>query len=549
MKKPDMSKMTLREKVGQTLLVRMSDLLLKADTGYDELRDPSEAKKLLDENQFGGIWAHGNIDVNAMSRRYNGYFQFTSDSMAGWIEENTKDMALPPICANDAFGKFAYSDLSEVIDGLIVGAANSEEYAYALGKSFAEEHKAAGLNWIWSPNVDLVSRYTAEVIRPFSNLQDQQIAMATAFIKGMQSVGFAATAKHFPGPDGKETRDSHIVPTFNRLTMEEWEKGQGAVFQAAIDCGVCAIMSSAGAFPAMDDTKVGERYMPVGLSEKALIGKVKGDMGFDGVIITDDVNMGGFTSFYGADELYGRFLAAGNDMLLGVSIDAVDKVMRCIEKGIVTEERINDACRRVLELKEKVGLFDEDYSRRYGNLEELKAKTTALTAEIARDGITLLRDNIGLLPMKKKINHVTVFTFTHDESVYGAMKAMKQAFCERGAEVTLKKRPESFQEIEEAVEKSDLIIYAGYIAFHAPKGAPSFYGDEFWSLRYAFTAGKEKSIGVSLGYPYIHYYFMDDAEVFVNLYRPHEAILKAFVAAVYGESEFKGVPPLDMNIM
>ncbi|MBO5929722.1 MAG: glycoside hydrolase family 3 protein [Clostridia bacterium] len=548
MKKPDMSTMTLREKVAQTLLVRMSDLLLKADTAYDELRDPSEAKKILDENQFGGIWAHGNIDVNGMSKRYDGYFNFTSESMVKWIEDNTKDMKIPPICANDAFGKISYSDLSEVIDGLIVGAANSEEYAYELGKCFAEEHKATGLNWIWSPNVDILNRFAAGVVRPFTNFKDQQIALSTAFIKGMQSVGFAATAKHFPGPDAKETRDSHIVPTNNSTPLDEWEKEQGAIFQAAIDCGVCAIMVGARTYPAMDDTKIGEHYMPIGLSEKALLGKLKGEMGFEGVIITDDVNMGGFTSVYGADELYGRFLAAGNDMLLGVSVDAVDKVMNCIEKGIVTEERINDACRRVLEMKEKVGLFDDDYSRKYGNLEELKARTAELTAKIARDGITLLRDNIGLLPMKKKINHVTIFTYTHADHVYGTMEAMKQAFNERGAEVTLKKRPESYQEIEEAAEKSDLIIYAGYIAFHEPKGAPSFYGDEFWALRYAFTAGKEKSIGISLGYPYIHYYFMDDAEVFVNLYRPHEAVLKAFVAAVYGESEFKGVAPLNMNM-
>ena len=67
MKKPDISKMTLREKAAQTLLVRQSDLLLRADKAYDELRDPSEAKEILDRNQFGGIWTHGNGDVNSMS--------------------------------------------------------------------------------------------------------------------------------------------------------------------------------------------------------------------------------------------------------------------------------------------------------------------------------------------------------------------------------------------------------------------------------------------------------------------------------------------------
>jgi len=547
MKKPDINKMSLREKAAQTLLVRQSDLLLRADKAYDELRDPSEAKEILDKNQFGGIWTHGNGDVNAMSRRYNGYFQFTTDKMVKWIKDNTKDMAIPPICAGDPSGRSYFSDLSSYTSGIIVGAANSEEYAFELGRCMASEHKAAGLNWLWAPVADLNSRFMACVLRPFSNKQDQLIRLLTAYIKGMQSIGFAATAKHFPGPDGIDTRDSHIVTTINKLPLEEWKKTQGAVFQATIDAGVYSIMSSARMYPAMDDSKIDGRYTCAGFSQKMLIDSLKGEMGFDGVIITDDVNMGGYTSYYEADEIYGRFLEAGNDVLLGVGVDALDRVMNCVERGIVSEERITDACRRVLDMKEKVGLFDDNYTRAYGDVKKITADTQNICAKIARDGITLLRNKNGLLPMKK-INHVTIYTFTHRESIYSSLHVMKEAFEERGAVVDLRRRPESFEEIEEAAKKSDLIIYAGFIGFHAPKGAPSFYEDEFWSLRYAFTAGKEKSIGISLGYPFIHHYFMDDADTFVNMYSPHPTVQKAFVAAVYGENEFKGVPPLDMTV-
>ncbi len=543
MKKPDITKMSLRQKVAQTLLVRQSDLLMRAEKDYAELRAPKEAKEILETNCFGGIWTHGNTDVNGMSPKYNGYFKFTTRTMAEWIKKNTVDMEIPPICADDPGSCL---DLSQYPMGLIVGAANSEEYAYELGRCIASEHKCAGINWLWNPNIDIVGHLNPCVVRPFANEKEKLKRLAIAYLEGMQSVGFAATLKHFPGEDDKETRDSHIVTTVIKTPVSEWEKEQGSVFRAGIDAGVYAIMNSARIYPEMDGTKIGSRPAVAGLSSGILIDKLKGEMGFDGVVITDDVTMGGYTSYYESDELYARFLEAGNDMLLGVGVDALDKVMKCVERRMVTEERINDACRRVLDLKEKVGLFDDDYIRG-GNIEEAAQKTYEITKKIASKGVTLLRDNVGFFKEKKALKQVTIFTFSHKESIYDDLKTMKKAFELRGAEVELKKEPKSFAEVEEAAKRSDLIIYAGYIGFHAPKGAPSFYGDTFWSLRYAFTAGKEKSIGISLGYPYIHHYFMDDAEVFVNLYTPHKEVQKAFVSAVYGEIEFSGVAPLDME--
>ena len=540
--------MTIRERIAQTLLVRQSDLLMKAECGYDEVRDPMEAKEILDKNQFGGIWAHGNEDVNGMSKRYDGYFGFTTKTLLKWINDNTADMKIPPICASDADGAAVCSDMSTYIKGLIVGAANSEEYAYELGKCIGEEYKAAGGNWLWTPSVDLLNRFSSGIVRPASNKPEQIISLSKAIICGMQSVGVAACAKHYPGNDGKETRDSHIVNTTMKLPIEEWERGQGAIFKAMVDAGVYTVMANARTYPDMDDTKHNGRYLPAGLSRRMIIDYLKGKLGFDGVVVTDDVNMGGYTSVYPEDELYARFIEAGCDVVLGVGIDAVDKVMRCYERGIVTEERINDACRRIFDLKEKLGLFDDGYTRGGCDISEVAQRTKENAYKIARDGITLLRDNVGLLPVKSKPKHVTIYTFTHREEIFTKLNAMKEAFNLRGAEVDLRRRPDSFEEIEEAARRSDLIIYAGYIGFHAPKGAPSFYDEEFWALRYAFTAGKEKSIGISLGYPFIHYNFMDDSEVFVNLYTPNEDVQRAFVAAVYGESDFLGVAPLDMEI-
>ena len=548
MKKPDIRNMTLREKIAQTMIVKQSDLLLRSDKAYSELREPEETVALLKNNQYGGFWTHGNLEINGMCDKYDGYWQFTTKKYRNWLEEATVDMKIPPLCACDPSGKSRCLDLSNYITGLIVGATDSEEYAYELGRCMGLEHRTTGGNWLWGPAIDLSDRLGSGVVRHFSHDRDQLIRLASAYIAGMQSVGVAATAKHFPGADPKETRDSHVVTTLFRTPLEEWRKEQGAVFQALIDAGVYSVMTGAKMCPQWDDTMYEGKYLPAGLSKKIIMDVLKGEMGFKGVVVTDSTNMGGFTRFYPNEERYARFLEAGNDMLLAARIDGLDEIEACVHKGIVTEERIDDACRRILDMKEKLGLFDEDYKEQVYNIEDVAPLTEANAKNIARDGITLVRDRIGLLPMKQKPRHVTIFTYTHRENIMTRLQAMKNAFEQRGATVTLRRRPNSFGDIHEAVEQSDLIIYAGYIWFHAPKGAPSFYDDEFWALRYAFTEGKEKSMGISLGYPFIHYKFMDDADVFVNLYTPDERAQEAFVAAVYGENPFKGVPPLDMEV-
>ena len=218
-----------------------------------------------------------------------------------------------------------------------------------------------------------------------------------------------------------------------------------------------------------------------------------------------------------------------------------------MKRGIVSEERIDDACRRVLELKEKVGLFDPDYARDSVKIEDVQPLTRAVCQKIADNGVTLLRNRTNILPLRQDVKRVTIYTFTHKESIFHSLKAMKEAFEERGIAVDLRRRPENYGDVAKAAQDSDLIIYAGYIGHFAPKGMPSFYDEEFWSLRYAFTAGKEKSIGVSLGFPFIHHFFMDDADTFINLYTPHECAQRAFVNGLFQENGFPGVPPLDMT--
>ena len=477
-------------------------------------------------------------------------FSFTTQSYLEWLKPVTEKAKVPVICANDNSGPSSFKDLSSVTTGLVIGATNDEKLTYDMAHNLAREHALAGYNWIWSPMVDLVSPYMSDIVRPFAGDADMLIKHGTAFVKGMQDANVAACAKHFPGSDPLEYRDDHVTPSMLNMSFEEWEKGQGRIFQAMIDAGVYTFMTSAVSFPAVDNRQKNGKYYPSSFSKTVITDLLKVKMGFEGVVITDDVNMGGYTSFFGPEDKYIELYNAGHDVLLGVGVDALDIMEKAYNEGRISIERIDDACQRVLNLKEKLGLFDNEnrFSFDY-TIEEARAATDATNKKIAQKGITLLYDKCNLIPIsREKIKKVTIILYSHRISVLKSLEVMKKAFEQRGAKVCLRDKLESFSEINTIAKESDLIVYVGFIGHHAPKGAPSFYDDVFWSLRYAFVEGAEKSVGVSLGYPFIHYDAMADAPAFFNLYCTSPQVQEAFVSALYGEISPVGVSPLDLSV-
>lgn len=543
MKKPALKDLTLREKVAQMMIVRFSDILMEPETNYTSIRSMEEAQRLMEEGQFGGVWLNGNIDINGVNDFYNKNFHYTSKSnreLFDWAQKTTK---YPLLSANDMCGGHGYSDLSAPTMGLAIGAADNEELTYELGYCIGMEHKKAGLNWIWDPVVDLISYRSPGVVRGFSNKVDLAAKHGSAFIRGMQSAGIAACAKHFPGKDRNEYRDSHVVTTLMGCSYEEWKETQGAVFQKVIDDGAYSVMSACTSFPAVDDRKINDHYLPGAFSDRLITKLLKEEMGFDGVVITDDVQMAAFVCFFTGKRLFAQLINAGNDMLLGVGLDAIDAVVEAVNEGMIPESRIDDACRRVLDMKEKLGLFKDDYVNDAVDFDTQRTKNASL--QIMREGLTLVCDRKNFLPLKKPVKNVTIVAYAHVDNILERLEPMAEAFRKRGANVKLRGIIEGAADMHEVAETSDLIVYVGYLFFHAPMGAPSFHGMTFWSLRFAFTEGAEKSIGFAPGHPCVHYEFMDDLSPFVDGYMLSAESCEAFVEGVYGEITFKGKSPAE----
>lgn len=556
MKKPSLQELTLREKIGQCLLPYQYHVYFEnVDTYPNNMRSRKEVKEYIGKEQFGSYWMeqtaiHKLENPNLTDKKES---KLEAEVYREFLKRQSDYGKIPSLMALDAEQDGAghiFSDLSTVCPNLAIGAADSEELVYKLGVCIARELRCAGASWRWAPCVDIANRYNLCVMRTYAPEDpDKMIRFANAHIRGMQSQGVAGTAKHFPGQDRYDYRDAHFSPAILSSDMEEWWSEQGKIFKGIIDGGVYSVMVGHQGFPAYDDSKLKGKYRPATVSKKIVTDLLKGELGFKGVVITDGIVMAGLTGCYDTyEELLIDLVNAGNDVLLGTYPGAGDIIEQAVKEGKISESRIDDACTRILDMKEKIGLFDEDYWNPPYTAKEVVAQTKIINQEIAKRAITLVRDDQNLLPLdQKKIKNVTIVCSTHADVFFEQLEYLKEILENRGMKVHLQRRISSDAEMKRIDETSDLILYAVFVAPHRPKGHMGLYGEECATYLHALSKGQEKSIGVSMGYPYIHYDIMGNAETFINTYGVAPELMDAFVQAIFGEIEMTGVSPVKLN--
>lgn len=565
MKKPQLSELTLREKIGQMLLPYQYHIYCYEDksvkdiydekTNFTNLKSEQEVIDYIQKENFGTYYVEQTnfLRVTHPELTDATEYKVNSETYKEYMRKQDFYGKIPALMSGDFEGAGAgnrFEDLSVVCPPLAVGATNSEEMAYELGASIAKELRCAGANWRWAPVVDICHRFGLGSMRTFSpDDPDKLIRLANAHIKGMQDNGVAATAKHFPGGDRFDYRDSHFAPSVVSSDMEEWWREQGRIFKGVIDAGVYSVMVGHTGFPAADDSLLKGNFRPATVSKKIVTDLLKGELGFEGVVITDGIQMAGLMGCFDSyEELIIELVNAGNDVLLGVYPGAGDIIEAAVKNGKISEARIEDACGRILDMKEKIGLFQEDYYDPGFKAAEVVPQTCELNKKIAEHAITLVRDTQKLLPVdQSKIKRVSIICSAHTDMFFESMQYMKKLFEDRGISVTMQRRIKDPLDMENVDKNSDLIIYAAYVAAHKPKGHLGLYGDECDTYHYAFSAGQKKSIGLSMGYPYLHYDLMGNAETFVNAYGCAEELMEAFVRAIFGEIEFKGESPVKIE--
>ena len=551
MKKPELKDLTLREKIGQTFILRNAMIGQIEDPEeyfknnpigcFWPLSDPVETYKYIEEKR-------GNSE---MKGRKDEFFIDTINLMNRCM----KVPVLPAIDAPYGIQNFKFEGHPQLPQRQGIGATNDPELSYEYAKCLGKDLKSIGIRWTWSPTAD--NSGVSKDLRHIMGDHDRNALMLSKFIEGMHAAGVATAVKHFPGADPYEYRDSHFCTSMYSPSMEEWEATQGKDFMACINGGVDAIMLSHKIFKAVDDTKINGKGVPCSLSKKVMTDFIKGELGFKGVLLTDDAEMKACKAIYPIEKLCVEMLKAGVDMVLGPRLlNYIDIVEEAVLSGELPESRIDDACQRVLNLKESLGMFSMEEIP-YPTDEEraqLAEEIHQVAVKIANKGLTLTANHNKLIPVSKKdikkalivyIGYMNPAMKGYDECYESIKEYAIAEFKRHGCECDIQKGFK--REDNDKIDDYDLIVYATYIGFHAPRGGNRFYGDECGMMALIMTKGVEKSVAASFGDPDIYFNYFTAAPTYVNCYSFNKETVEGFVKGLYGELQFTDFAPFPLN--
>lgn len=541
--KPRLEDLTLREKIGQTCIIR--------EFSY---KDTGDYKKYFTENPVGCTWSCGEkredfakIQADLGGNIEEGYIDDLHKDFVNVVNRLVKVPTIPVMDANNGIPQSKVPGHAGLPFATGLGATRDPELAFEYGRLLGLDLRLAGIRWLWSPVADNSEHF--KDLRELSSDHENNATLLAAFIKGVQSAGVATGAKHFPGSDPYEYRDTHFCTASYSQSFEYWEKTQAIEFKACIEAGADSIMVGHDTFRAVDDTLVDGRLLPCTLSEKVITGLIKGKMGFKGVVITDDAAMKAFTAVYGSKKSYIAALNAGIDMILGpTDLDYIDIVEEAVKNGEISERRIDDACQRVLDMKDKYGIFEAGpYTHpTEEEREEIRVKIHALSEKIAAKGLTMTVNSAGMVPLNRNnIKKVKMVYMGYSDNCYENLQYAVDEFARYGAKCELQRN--FSDEDNKTLKDYDLIIYATYIGLFAPEGGPFFFGKDCWSLQKIMTVEIDKSIGVSFGNPDIYFNYFTAAKTFVNCYGYNEESVRGFVKGLYGDITFTDYAPFPLN--
>ncbi len=340
------AEMNLREKVGQLIMPAYL---------YDRDRNPlrhmnEELRQLMEEVNPGGFLLFAsNIESPAQLRSF--------------IEELQAVSRIPLIVAVDQEGgvvrRIVPSDgmpATAIPSASRVGRAGDSDLAHELALVMARELRSLGVTMNLAPVADVLTNPENPVIGSRSYGTDPEMVsiMVESTVRGLQSGGVSAAIKHFPG-HGDTVEDSHVEMAVFPHDLERLEMVEFEPFRRGIAAGSDAVLTGHISVPALTGD-----YTPTTLSPELTEGLLRRHMGFRGVIITDALTMAALTVHYSADEIPVRALKAGADILLRPvdPVGALEAILAAVESGSITEERINQSIRRILELKIRRGLIE-----------------------------------------------------------------------------------------------------------------------------------------------------------------------------------------------
>ncbi|MDQ2669418.1 MAG: hypothetical protein M3Y31_02185, partial [Gemmatimonadota bacterium] len=387
-----------------------------------------------------------------------------------------------------------------------VGATGSEKDAYQVGRVTALEGRAVGIHVTFAPVADINNNPANPIINTRSFGEDPELVarLVGAAVEGIQDNGMIAAAKHFPG-HGDTGTDSHLSLPVIGAGWARLDSIELVPFRAAVDADVAMVMSAHIALPQIDSGHT----RPATVAPNVLTGILRDSLGFDGITVTDALNMGGLVNSYGPGRATVLAFLAGADLLLqpadpAVAIDAMEAA---VESGEISEERLNASVRKILELKRDLGLFD----RRTVELDSVgtvvgSTEFQERAEEIGQRAVVLARDATGVVDsLRAAPRTITLVTYA-DDNASGIGNALAAELRAAGHTVTMFRLwPASgsaaYDSARAAVARAPYAVFAPAVRASAWRGTIAL-PDSLAALINA-TAQSRRTVLVSLGTPYM----------------------------------------------
>ena len=394
-----LGEMTLDEKIGQLVMPSFRSTYLSTDSEtFDQLA------ALVREQHPGGFLLFGGREPAPDVLLNPGYSRSTlGQPLAGASIINRLQALsdLPLLNAADfetGIG-FRLRGGTTFPRAMAFGAAGDEGLAFEAGRITAVEGRALGVHVNFAPVADVNNNPRNPVINTRSFGEDPAVVarLAAAWVRGLDAGGMVATLKHFPG-HGDTDVDSHVGLPLIAHPRARLDRVELPPFQAGIAAGAGAVMTSHVALPGLDPGST----RPATVSPPIVTGLLRGDLGFDGLVYTDSMRMRGITNRLSTAQAAVAAVAAGHDVVVHAPDDAAafDGLRRAVERGTLTEARIDASVRRILAAKAALGL----HRTRAVSLDDLPRvvgarRHRAVAAEASRRGLTLIRDERGDVPL------------------------------------------------------------------------------------------------------------------------------------------------------
>jgi beta-N-acetylhexosaminidase len=429
---------------------------------------------------------------------------------------------------------------------MAVAAAGRPQDAYTIGKISALEARAVGIHWIFAPVADVNSNPDNPIIniRSFGEDPQKVAEFVSAFVRGVEENGALATAKHFPG-HGDTGTDSHLDMAKIGGDRARLEGVELVPFRAAIAAGASSIMTGHLVVPAIEP----DLEVPATLSSNVLTGLLRDQMGFEGLVVTDALDMGGVTKGFPPGEVAVRALLAGADVLLMPPVPdaALMGLREAVKSGRIPMARLDAAVRRILQAKARLEL----QRNRLVDIDALNSnfrrpESLRLAQDIADRGVTLLRDDSKIVPLDpRKPARVLLLAVAADADTLPAEPFERELRSQLDTVQTVRvdpkyMRPETVH--VPPLDQYDLAIVAMTVTVADRKATVGLPANEAEMVHALLKSGKPVVVA-SFGSPYLMEVF-PEAQTWIAAFSTQDVSQRAVARALLGQIAISGKLPV-----